>query len=556
MSKRRSGGKLLIECLVNQGVTTAFGVPGESYLDVLDALYGAQNQIRLIVTRHEGGAAFAAEAYGKLTQTPGICFVTRGPGATNAAIGVHTAMQNSTPMILFIGQIGRDMRDREAFQEVDYRAMFGTMVKWVTEIDNVDRIPEIIARAFVTALSGRPGPVVVALPEDMLRDLSDRAACKPAIWSEPAPAAADLARAVACLKAAKRPLLIAGGGGWSAQARHDLQIFAEKNHLPVAVVFRYQDLIDNRSECYIGDAGVGMSPYFKELFTKADVIFGLNIRFGENTTEGWGLMNVPYPAQTLIHSHVSDRELGKIYQPDAPVHAGPNQMAAALAALPVLGDWSNWRQKGRDGFLAMRANATQTGAVDMTKICVWLRDHLAEDCILTNGAGNFAIWPSKFLDLGGARRLLAPQSGAMGAGLPAAIAAKAIDATRQVVCFAGDGDLQMSLAELGTAAQEDLRPIILLLNNGMYGTIRAHQERHYPDRISATRIQNPDFVAVAKAYGFHAERVSKTADFATAFERAQSSATGALIEIMIDPQDISPFTSLDKIRGTGRNPQI
>ena len=552
MSHARSGGKLLVECLVNQGVNTAFGVPGESYLDVLDALYDAQNQIRMIVTRHEGGAAFMAEAYGKLTGKPGICFVTRGPGATNAAIGVHTAMQNSTPMILFVGQIGREMRDREAFQEVDYRAMFGTMVKWATEIDDVDRIPETIARAFTTALSGRPGPVVVALPEDMLRDLSSRNACLPVRWSEPAPALVDIDKAIARLRASKRPLLIIGGGGWTQQGRQDLHEFVSKNNLPVAVAFRYQDLVDSKSSTYVGDAGVGMSKYLKDLIGEADVIFGMNIRFGESTTEGWSLIDVPNPKQALIHSHISDRELGKIYQAEISIHASPNHLAAALAAAPVLGDWREWQNKGRSGFLAMRENATQSGAVNMVEICAWLRQNLDDDCIVTNGAGNFAIWPSKFLDFGLNRRLLAPQSGAMGAGLPAAIAAKTVDPARQVLCFAGDGDIQMTLAELGTAAQENLRPIVLVLNNGMYGTIRAHQEKHYPNRVSATKIVNPDFVAIAKAYGFHGERVTMTGEFVPAFQRANASANGAIIEIMIDPEDISPFSSISKIRGTGR----
>jgi len=295
-----------------------------------------------------------------------------------------------------------------------------------------------------------------------------------------------------------------------------------------------------------------MSPYLQAAIRDADVIFGLNIRFGESTTEGWRLMEVPNPAQTLIHSHISDLELGKIYQADAPVHAGPNTLMADLAAREPIGNWQDWRQKTRDGFTGMRARATQTGAVNMVEICAYLRDHLAPDCIVTNGAGNFAIWPSKFLNFGGDRRLLAPQSGAMGAGLPAAIAAKTVDSTRQVVCFAGDGDIQMQLAELGTAAQEGLQPIILLLNNGMYGTIRAHQEKHYPNRISATRIVNPDFVAIARAYGFHSERISATAEFPDAFQRAVKSTGGALLEIMIDPEDISPFATLEKIRGTGR----
>lgn len=552
MAQMRSGGNILVECLLNQGVSTAFGVPGESYLDVLDALYGVQNRLRLIVSRAEGGAAFMAEAYGKLTGKPGICFVTRGPGATNAAIGVHTARQNSTPMILFVGQIGRAMRQREAFQEIDYRAFYGGVAKWVTEIDSVARIPETIARAFATALSGRPGPVVVALPEDMLRDRSDVAAADMVRISEPAPDAATLDTAMDLLKSAKKPLLLVGGGGWSEAGRRDLQRFADLNNLPVAVVFRSQDLIDNASPAYVGDAGVGMSPYLKTLIKDADLIFGINIRFGESTTDGWRLLSVPKMRATLIHSHPSDLELGKIYQPDLPIHAGPNQLLAPLAARPPVGDWSGWRDQGRRGFRAMQARASVQGAVDMVAIAAYLDKRLDSDAILTNGAGNFAIWPSKFLTFTGGRRLLAPQSGAMGAGLPAAIAALAVDRNRQVLCFAGDGDFQMTLAEMGTAAQEGLQPIILLLNNGMYGTIRAHQERRYPDRISGTKIKNPDFVALAKAYGFYAKRVTQTAGFEPAFEAALKSPTGSLIELMIDPRDITPFSSLDDIRGTGK----
>jgi acetolactate synthase-1/2/3 large subunit len=550
MRTPRSGGKILIECLINQGVTTAFGVPGESYLDVLNALYDVQNRLRMVVTRHEGGAAFMAEAYGKLTGTPGICFVTRGPGATNASIGVHTAMQDSSPMILFVGQIGRGMRDREAFQEIDYRAFFGDIAKLVTEIDDVTRIPEIISRAFTVAQSGRPGPVVIALPEDMLRDESDVAATGAAVIGEPAPDPAALDQAVSLLKAAKQPLVIVGGGGWQPAGRQALQRFLDVNNLPGVVAFRYQDLIDNASDAYVGDAGVGMPGYVKDMISSADLILGLNIRFGESTTEGWSLLEVPQMRAKLIHAHVSSDEIGKIYRPDVAIPSGPNLLMQALADKGALGDWSDWRDQGRASFKAMQRAAKMVGAVDMVEISAWLDARLDADAIITNGAGNFAVWPSRFLTYSGGRRLLAPQSGAMGAGVPAAIAALAHDQKRQVICFAGDGDFQMTLAELGTASQEGLEPIILILNNGMYGTIRAHQERAYPDRISATRIKNPDFTTLARAYGFYAAKVEKTADFAAAFEGALASNTGAVIELMIDPQDITPFAKLDDLKGS------
>jgi acetolactate synthase I/II/III large subunit len=548
MENLRSGGKILVECLLNQGVNTAFGVPGESYLDVLDALYDVQNQLRMIVTRHESGASFAAEAYGKLTGQPGICFVTRGPGATNASIGVHSAMQNSSPMILFVGQIGRDMRDREAFQEVDYRAYFGKLAKWVTEIDNVARIPELVARAFTLALSGRPGPVVVALPEDMLRELSDVQACRKSLIARAFPDPDALDQAMAAIAAAQKPLVLVGGGGWTDTGRHDLQRFVSANNLPAAVVFRSQDLLDHRQDGYIGDAGVGMSPHVRDAIQEADLILAFNVRLGESATDGWRLLDVPNMAAKLVHIHASSDEIGKIYQPDVAIQSDPNVAAKALADRAVMGDWSAWRDQGRQGFRAMQARASVQGAVDMVAISAWLDQHLDDDAILTNGAGNFAVWPSKFLTFSGNRRLLAPQSGAMGAGFPAALAAKTVAATRQVVCFAGDGDFQMSLAELGTMAQEGLNPIILLLNNGMYGTIRAHQAREYPGRVSGTKIVNPDYVALAKSYGLAARRVEKTDQFAAAFAAVATSGTGGLIELIIDAQDITPFGSLDAIK--------
>lgn len=541
-------GHLLVKSLIEQGVDTTFGVPGESYLAVLDGLYDAQNHIRLITTRNEGGAAFMAEAYGKLTGKPGICMVTRGPGATNASIGVHTAMQNSTPMILFIGQIGRDMRDREAFQEVDYRAFFGGIAKWVTEIDNPDRIPEIIARAFHTALSGRPGPVVIALPEDMLTSETTRQPAPRIKIVEPAPAPEALAAAIDLLNTAKKPLVVVGGGGWTETGRDDLITWAEANDLPITTAFRYQDLMDNTNPQFVGEAGVGMWPSMMQRIRDADVIFAINTRFGESFTHGWTLLEVPNAKQKIIHAHISDRELGKIYQPDVALHAGPNQLLKALLKTKLTPHWAGWRKEGRDTYETMLPAKPQSGAVDMAAICTYLRDTMDDNAIVTNGAGNFAIWSGKHLSYSRNQRYVGPQSGAMGAGLPAAIAAKAIEPNTQVICFAGDGDFQMNGQELGTAAQEGLYPIVLLLNNSMYGTIRAHQEGTYADRVSGTKIVNPDFVKLAEAYGIMGERITETSQFAAAFERAKASPTGAILELIIDPQDITPFKSLDEIK--------
>jgi acetolactate synthase I/II/III large subunit len=541
-------GHLLVKSLIEQGVDTTFGVPGESYLAVLDGLYDAQNHIRLITTRNEGGAAFMAEAYGKLTGKPGICMVTRGPGATNASIGVHTAMQDSTPMILFIGQIGRDMRDREAFQEIDYRAFFGPIAKWVTEIDNPDRIPEIVARAFHTALSGRPGPVVIALPEDMLTsDTLQKPAPRIKI-TEPAPSPEALTAAIELLNEAQKPLIVVGGGGWTQTGRDDLITWAEANDLPITTAFRYQDLMDNTNPQFIGEAGIGMWPSMMQRIKDADVVFAINTRFGESFTHGWTLLDVPNAKQKIIHAHASDRELGKIYQPDVAIHASPNQLLKALLKTKLSPNWAAWRKEGRDTYEAMLPARPQTGAVDMAAICTYLRETLDDNAIVTNGAGNFAIWPGKHLSFSRNQRYIGPQSGAMGAGLPSAIAAKAVEPNTQVICFAGDGDFQMNGQEMGTAAQEGLYPIILLLNNSMYGTIRAHQEGRYTDRVSGTKIVNPDFVKLAEAYGIRGEKVIKTSDFAPAFERAMASPTGAIIELIIDQQDITPFRTMDDIK--------
>ncbi|TDK44544.1 thiamine pyrophosphate-binding protein [Antarcticimicrobium luteum] len=546
---KRNGGQLLVECLLALGARKTFGVPGESFLAVLDALHDTAGRLDFVLCRNEGGAGFMAAAYGKLTGTPGICLVTRGPGATNAAIGIHTAMQDSAPMIVFVGQVGTDMKGREAFQELDYRAVFGTVAKWAVEIDDVDRIPEITARAWKTATTGRPGPVVVALPEDMLTSLTGAAPLSgPAEIAEPVPAPAALDKARAILAAAERPVIFYGGCNWTEAGRAALQGFAEASDIPVVSVFRYQDQFDNHSPCFCGEAGVGMVPSVKKLVGEADVILAINARFGENSTDGYTLLDVPQPKQRLIHVHGSDLEIGKVYQPELGIQAGPNAFAAALADQPVKGSWSAWRAEGRAAYEAGFDLPDLPSPVDMGKVTAHLRDVLPEDAIVTNGAGNFAIWSGRFLKYGAAMRLLAPQSGAMGYGLPAAVAAKVACPERTVVCFAGDGDFQMNCQELATAAQAGAQPIVLILNNGIYGTIRAHQERHYPTRVSGTTMVSPDFAALARAYGFHGERVERTEDFAAAFDRALASETGAVLDLNISPEALTPRVTLSQMR--------
>ncbi|MBL4930153.1 thiamine pyrophosphate-dependent enzyme [Fuscibacter oryzae] len=543
----RNGGQLLVESLVALGVTKAFGVPGESYLAVLDALHDTKGALDFINCRNEGGAAFMAAAWGKLTGQPGICMVTRGPGVTNASIGIHTAMQDSAPMITFVGQVGTDMMGREAFQEIDYAAVFGTMAKWAVEIDDVNRIPEILSRAWITATTGRPGPVVIALPEDMLTSLTGMAPLNgPVRIHEPSPSAAAVDEALALLANASRPVVLFGGINWTGEGRAALQRFAEASDLPVVAAFRYQDQFDNHSAQYVGEAGVGMPPHVRALISDADVILAVNVRFGEMTTDGYTLLQVPTPQQKIIHVHGSDREIGKIYRPTLGLHAGPNAFVQALR--PVQGPWADWRAAARAGYEGSLKAPPQPSPVDMARATEHLREVLAQDVVLTNGAGNFTVWPNKFFPFGPDARLLAPQSGAMGYGLPAAVAAKIADPARQVICFAGDGDFQMNCQELATAAQYGAQPVILLLNNGIYGTIRAHQERHYPGRVSGTDMINPDFVMLAQAYGFHAEKVETTADFPAALARALASKTGAVLDLNISPEALTPRQTLSQMR--------
>lgn len=545
----QNGGELLVQSLVGLGATKAFGVPGESYLAVLDALHDTGGQLDFVLCRNEGGAGFMAAAWGKLTGSPGICMVTRGPGATNAAIGVHTAMQDSVPMILFVGQVGTDMKGREAFQEIDYPAMYGRVAKWAVEIDDVERIPEILARAWKTAMTGRPGPVVVALPENMLTSRSDAAPLGPlAKIAEPQPDPDAVQEARAILGAAKRPVILYGGCNWSDAGRAALQEFAEASDIPVVTAFRFADRFDNHSPVFCGEAGVGMVPSVKRLIGEADVILAINNRFGENSTDGYTLLDVPIPKQRLIHVHGAESELGKVYQPALGIQAGHDAFAKALAEVPVKGDWGAWRQEGRAAYEAAFDLPDLPSPVDMGKVMAHLRAVLPEDAIVTNGAGNFAIWPGKFIKYGPAMRHVAPQSGAMGYGVPAAIAAKIAHPGREVVCFTGDGDFQMNCQELASAAQAGAQPIILILNNGIYGTIRAHQEQHYPARVSGTTMVSPDFAALARAYGFHGERVETTGDFAAAYERARAAKGGAVLDLAISEEALTPRVTLSQMR--------
>lgn len=544
-----NGGTLLVACLKSLGARWAFGVPGESYLPVLDALHDTRGTLDFVLCRQEGGAAYMAEACAKLTGKPGICLVTRGPGATNAAIGIHSAMQASTPLIVFVGQVGTDLREREAFQEVDYRAAFGPLAKWATEIEHVDRIPEMVSRAWWTALSGRPGPVVVALPEDVLHAATGAAPLtRPSTLHEPAPSVAALAAVESTLQQAERPLIIFGGSGWTADGRAALQRFAERARIPAVAAFRFQDLMDNASPAYAGEAGVGMVPHVKALIGDADVIIALNIRFGEMTTDAYTMLTVPEARQTLIHSHASDGEIGKIYVPDVAVHAGPNTMATALAMLDLAPRQQGWAAEARAAFEASLQAPPQPSPVDLGAVCRIVQARMTADAIITNGAGNFAIWPGKFLSYGWNQRYVAPQSGAMGYGVPAAVAAKIVHPDRQVICFAGDGDFQMNGQELGTAMQAGAGPIILIVNNGTYGTIRMHQEHAYPTRVSGTDLENPDFAALARAYNFYGERVETTDGFDEAFERALASPTGAVLDLNVSAEALTPRQTLSAMR--------
>jgi acetolactate synthase-1/2/3 large subunit len=559
----RTGGQILVDALQIHGVDTAFGVPGESYLDVLDALH--DSGIRFIINRQEGGAAFMAEAYGKLTGKPGICFVTRGPGATNASIGVHTAYQDSTPMILFIGQVGNDFVDREAFQEIDYRRMYGQMAKWVAQIDRAERIPEYLARAFQVATNGRPGPVVLALPEDMLIALATVADTRAYQPVQAAPSDAQLQQLRGMLATAKQPLVLLGGTTWTPQACADLQQFAESNHLPVACAFRFQDLLDNAHPNYIGDVGIGINPKLAARVKNADLVIAIGPRLGEMTTGGYTLLDSPVPRQRLVHIHTDAEELGSVYQAELMINSGMPQVCAMLAAMAPV-DASAWQHTPAEARAELAAYQERPpifqdgqAPLDLWQVTQEIMAQAPADTILTNGAGNYASWAHRFYRYGGMRTQLAPTNGAMGYGVPSGVAAKIVHPERTVITFAGDGEYMMNGQELATAVQYQAGVVIIVFNNQMFGTIRMHQERDYPGRVSGTTLHNPDFAALAQAYGAHGEVVNTTEEFAPALQRALAHAKAnnlpALIELRYDGNLITPNATLATIRATAEKAQ-
>ena len=550
-------GHLLVECLVAQGVTHAFGVPGESYLAVLDGFHQYRGQIRFVINRQEGGAAYMAEAVGKMTGRPGVCFVTRGPGATNASIGVHTAFHDSTPMVLFVGDVASDQRDREAFQEVDYGVFFGPstkgMAKRVERIDDPNRIPEYVARAFAAAMNGRPGPVVVVLPEDML---VQETAARPLPRVEPVQAWSDpgaLRELRSMLLAAKKPFVIAGGGGWTPQAAQALQRFAENWKLPVGNAFRFQDTFDNHHPLYAGDVGIGINPKLAQRVKDSDLILAIGPRLGEMTTSGYTLLTPPKAKQKLVHIHASAEELNRVYQADLAINATMNAAARSLEVLtaPPEVPWAGWAEACHADYEANLVPQKLPGDIDMPAIVAVLEKHLPEDAVLTNGAGNFASWVHRFFKYHGLAKghktQLAPTVGSMGYGVPAGIAASIVSG-RTAFTIAGDGDFLMNGQELATAVQHGGRSIVVLLNNGTYGTIRMHQEREFPGHVSGSELRNPDFAGLARAYGYEGVRITRTEEFEPAFVAALKADRGTLIEVMLDAEVITTRGTLSAIR--------
>jgi len=561
-SSPRLAGHALVEALIAQGVDTCFGVPGESYLAVLDGLHQHRDRIRFVACRQEGGASFMADAQGKLSGRPGICFVTRGPGASNAAIGVHSAFQDSTPMIVFVGQVASDQRDREAFQEVDYRQMFGPgtlgMAKWAAEVQSADRLPEYVARAFHTAMQGRPGPVVLALPEDMLTTPTAAPVLprvEPALaW--PAPGALRDLRAM--LLQAQRPIVIAGGSGWTAASVEALQRFAENWQLPVSCGLRFQDTFDNRHPLYAGDAGIGINPALARRIREADLVLAIGVRLGEMTTSGYTLLQVPRPAQKLVHLHAGPEELGRVYAADLMLQSSlacAGKALETLAAPPAL-PWAEWTAQARADYLANQ-QATPVAPMDLAAVMKTVQRLAPADTVYTNGAGNFSGWLHRYVQYPGlqhhGRTQLACTSGAMGYGFPAAVAAALLYPQRTVVNVAGDGDFLMTGQELATAKAAGARRLVtILVDNGSYGTIRMHQEREYPGRVSGSDLHNPDFVMLARAYGWQAERVDTTAQFEPAFARALASGEPTLLHLKLDTDVITSRTTLGAIRAAAQ----
>ncbi len=545
----KTGGQLIVDCLEANGVDRIFSVPGESYLAVLDALY--DSKIRNFVCRQEGGAAMMADCHGRLTGQPGICFVTRGPGATNASAGIHIAAQDSIPLILFIGQVARGNRHREAFQEIDYRAFYGSIAKWVVEIDDARRIPELVTRAFAVATSGRPGPVVISLPEDMLTDEVETVAPLAYTPVEMSPGPAEMEKLRQMLDAAERPFVMLGGTRWTSEAIRQMCAGLERWALPVGCSFRRQSLCDQLHPSYAGDVGIGINPKLGAYIKNADLLLLVGCRFGEMPSSDYTLAKSPYPDQRLVHVFPDPQELGRVYRPEVAIAATVNGFAAAFAELspaaaPV---WANRTEEMHQDYLEWSTPPRKgVGAVHMGDVMTWLETRLDEDVIITNGAGNFASWVHRYHRFRRPNTQAAPTSGSMGYGVPAGVAAKALYPGRQVVTFAGDGDFLMHGQEFATAVQYDLPVIIIVINNGTYGTIRMHQEREYPGRVSGTDLKNPDFAAYARAFGGHGETVAETAEFAGAFERALASGKPSIIEVKMDPEAITPTKTLSEIR--------
>jgi acetolactate synthase I/II/III large subunit len=543
----RHGGRILADALVGHGARLAFGVPGESFLPVLDGLHDLKEQLRFVVCRQEGGAAYMAEASAKLSGRPGLLFVTRGPGATNGSVGVHTALQDSTPMIVFVGQVGNDFVEREAFQEVDYRRMYGPLTKWVAQIDRAERIPEYVSHAFHVATSGRPGPVLLALPEDML--FSEAAVADAPRFRTPraAPSPADMKELERLLREAKRPFLLLGGGGWTGQATAGLQAWAEAAGIPVGCGFRCQDYFDNRHPNYAGDVGIGINPKLAQRVKDADVLLVIGERLGEMTTSAYTLLESPVPRQTLIHVQSGAEELGRVYQAALPINSNYEEFVLALSGIKTP-SWKEQAQAAHADYLAWNKPLPMPGALQYGEVIAWLSQNLPEDAIVTNGAGNFASWLHRHFQYKQWRTQLAPTSGSMGYSVPAAVAAKIAEPKRTVVALAGDGEFLMNGQEFATAMQYGAAIMVLVVNNGMYGTIRMHQEREYPGRVSGTALANPDFAAYARAFGGHGETVERTADFAPAFQRALASGKPAIVELKIDPEAITPSATLSGLR--------
>ncbi len=548
-SNQRTGGQLIVDCLRVHGVDTVYCLPGESYLHALDAFHDARD-VRLVVCRQEGGAAYMADADAKITGRPGVLFVSRGPGACNAAVGIHTAFQDATPMVVFIGQVPRRSIERLAFQEIDYRRMYGQSAKWIAQIDDAGRIPELISRAFHTAMSGRPGPVVLVIPEDMQEDVSDAATGEHYVVPRAAPAPDDMERLGQLLAKAERPVVLVGGSGWTAQARADLAAFAEANALPVMTAFRRQDLIDNRHPCFAGKAALGKDPKLAKRMRECDLMIVIGTQLTDSITDEFTLLDVPRPRQALVHVLAGADELGRVYQPTLPIAATMPEFCAALKALPApeTPRWRQWTDDAVADERAWRKVTANPGPLNLGEVIAHLNETLADDAIVAQGAGNFTAWLRRFYVYRGWPTEIGPINGSMGYGLPAAIAAKVRHPDRDVVCLTGDGDFLMTGQELSTAVAENLGIVILLVNNGTYGTIRMHQETHYPGRVIATKLTNPDFAALARSYGAHGETVTATGDFPAAFDRARKAGKPALIQLMLDPDVTTPSTTLTALR--------